>query len=118
MNGMTMKKCHTMKMNHYHIKTEDDMNTNKFKQFEFAGSIQRNYEAFLNEAITWHFDGFTSTGGNVSDLSEEEISDDVMNIADNIIRPDYDAIELPDGKVIKREDLEQDIRDQIKEIYH
>ena len=89
------------------------MNTLKINTFDFAGSIQRNIAEYLEAAITFHYAEFD---GEVSELSDKELNYDASNIADNLIG-EAGEVEYPDGSTYSREELEEAIIEQIKEIY-
>ncbi len=92
------------------------MTTTKINTFNFAGSIQRNLGEYLEAAITWHFDDFTSTGGKVSEI--DNLDEDVMNIVDNAFGSEFDNVEMPDGNTYTRVEIEEAVRESINEIYY
>ena len=86
----------------------------KLNQFQFAGSIQKNLGEYIEVAITWHFDSYD---GNVSEISEKEIFQDVMDIVDNAFNSEFEVAEMPNGREWRRSGLEQAVYAKINRMY-
>lgn len=93
------------------------MNTLIVRKYDFAGSIQRNLNEYLEAAIGYHYD--TISHEEARALSTEERKEDVTNIADNLIG-EADAVSFPepDSREFTREELEAEILEKIEEMYN